>query len=228
VSWTPGDGTASAFSVYRSDDRLPAGMHGWNRIAFVPAGVTEWVDAASLAPDRTYCYAIQAVNAAGGSPVSAGLEVRTPATLRPSVRRGGVRYAWGRARRVPDPGDVLRLHGTLLSDTQPAVVPDVRHDGFVLTTDDARQAVLLRVPPQDAGWRVGRGGALRWRDGAAWIDIDPVSGAFDLRVVRGSAALASLVGRGSNPPTFRLEVGQEAGSVTPVWRFVGNVGARTP
>jgi chitodextrinase len=80
LSWTPGSGPTSAFTVYRNGSPL----------ATVPATSVSYIDS-TVAPVTTYSYAVDAVDAGGNhSPKSSPVSVTTPQDTTPPAVPGGI------------------------------------------------------------------------------------------------------------------------------------------
>lgn len=238
VSWTPGDGTATAYGIDRSEGRDTERLESWTRVALVWGDAREWVDT-GLRADRAYHYSVQAVNPAGGSPSSEPVGATTPPTIDFSIRRGIANYEWSR-RHAPHRGDALKLRGRVLPSGPVGAPLDLPRDGLRLIGYDIDSGwELFAVPPGDPAWRVRRDGFLTWRRGTDRVRYDPATGDYELRFVRKDGLLLApfTINEGFDDPRLVLVVGERTGSVAPIWRAIrrpgrnrwyGRAGSRTP
>lgn len=231
VAWEAGDDTATAFAIDRIEEPDDGSFLGWTRVALVPSDTVEWVDT-DVWPDRTYRYSIQAVNPTGGSAPSEPLDGAVPATLVVSITRGaaGPVLKW-RPAGFPFWFETVRLQGHLGAADGGAL--DLTRDGLRVIAGDIDDGdELLSIPPGDAAWHVGRGGALQWRRRGTRnrVDFDPATGHFSIRVItRSSGDVARFVGsQASEQRRIRVVVGNDAGSSGRLWRASGRWSIRTP
>jgi hypothetical protein len=208
VSWRPGSDDATQFVVFRRD------VGGYVRAAVLPADALEWTDA-ELRPDSSYSYALQAVNAAGGSRASAVVEARTASTLDVRVDFGVVDFRDdsfdGSTRSV--------LRGRLATNAQSAGgVFDPRREGIEWTASGGQAlSSSLAIRAGDRRWRKTRHG-LRWARRGTRLDFDPRTGRFELRTGRyGRAPWPDESGL----TRLAVAVGDDVGSVEVRWRSAG-------
>ena len=210
VTWAAIDPAATGVGVDRSDGT------GFTRIALVEPETKEWIDP-TVGADRTYTYAVQAFNAGGGSPVSALVEVTSPATIDVEILSGRFRLmeTWF------EPIGVLRLQGTLGPEPPLRGIPNPRASGvtIALSTANGLPVQEVVIAAGNAGWRLRRNGHLHWRGRSTQFEFDPATGEFDLRRV--ATAFAP-------PERVQVTIGRDSGSALPAWRRTEHLKFRVP
>ncbi len=151
LRWQAGASDATGFAVYRREDRIGS-VHGFRRVAMLPAGTSEWLDT-TVVPERRYTFAVQALNAAGGSAPSS-VDAQTPSTLAVRIARGSVRSIRNQS--------IVQLAGRIAPVPGPGVgTIDIRRAGIEWTIDSPfGETVFFSIPPGDPGWKRIRHG---WR-----------------------------------------------------------------
>jgi hypothetical protein len=221
LDWEDRSSGKPGFTVYRRE------VGGFSRVAFVPGGATEWTDATVL-PDRSYVFTVQAVGDAGGSASSEPAAADTPPTLDVRIDRGTHRY-------VPDMLDGrsrLRLKGAVVTNEDSGDgAYDPRDEGIEWILSPPGQedlgpswsnVRLLEIPADDPGWRTTRR-FLRWKSDRVRLRVDPATGRFVLRVKSYGWLLWPDDAR-----RMRITVGDDSGSATPAWRSVRRYRQRIP